>query len=152
MTKIIESSGDVFSDIGFAPTEALNLRLRSELMIQLRELIAHHGLTQNEAAELFGVDQPRVSDMVRGKIHRFTIDALVTMLAKAGVATRVVAERRHTSESFYALHDVDRRCVETWSEFGLVNAHGYGLNTAHAAPLEDSSETAYADSEYALCA
>ena len=83
--KVTPSSGNVFLDLGFSPEEADNLRLRAQLMIQIDRVINERGLTQSQAAELFGVSQPRVSDVIRGKIGRFTIDALVNMLAKAGV-------------------------------------------------------------------
>lgn len=81
---IVHGSGNVFLDLGFEPEEAANLQLRSRLAIELRRYIEAEGITQAEAAERFGVSQPRVSDLVRGKLDRFTIDALVTMLARVG--------------------------------------------------------------------
>jgi predicted XRE-type DNA-binding protein len=92
-TKMERSSGNVFRDLGFGPQEAENLRVRSELMIQLRKLIQRRRLTQAGAAKLFGVTQPRVSDLVRGRIHLFSIDMLVKMLAQAGVQVRLVVKR-----------------------------------------------------------
>ncbi|HEU4566156.1 MAG TPA: helix-turn-helix transcriptional regulator [Gemmatimonadaceae bacterium] len=86
MTKITRSTGNVFRDLGFAAEEAAHLRIRSALMATIRELIAERGLTQSKAAALFGVTQPRVSDLVRGRIDLFSIDALVDMLARAGVS------------------------------------------------------------------
>jgi len=61
-----------------------NLKIRAQLMHELSAYIEDQGLTQVEAAALFGVTQPRISDLVRGKIDRFTIDMLVNMLARAG--------------------------------------------------------------------
>jgi predicted XRE-type DNA-binding protein len=87
--KIIRSSGNVFRDLGFPPEEAEHLRIRSTLMVRLRELIAARGWTQAQAARLLGVTQPRVSDLVRGKIGLFSIDTLVEMLAKAGCHVEV---------------------------------------------------------------
>lgn len=85
-------SGDnVFADLGFSPEEAENLKIRSQLMRELRELIA--GLTQVSAARLLGVSQPRISDLKRGKIALFTIDALVNMLAAAGAELRITVSR-----------------------------------------------------------
>ena len=81
---VVHGSGNVFADIGFEPEEAANLQLRSRLAIELDRYIEAEGITQTEAAERFGVSQPRVSDLVRGKLDRFTIDALVTMLARVG--------------------------------------------------------------------
>lgn len=93
-TKVRRSSGNVFRDLGFSPVEAENLRIRSELMARLKKLIQREGLTQTAAARLFGVSQPRVSDLVRGRIELFSIDTLVNMLAKAGVQLTVTARTR----------------------------------------------------------
>lgn len=60
-------------------------------MLMVEQLITERKLTQAKAARLFGVSQPRVSDVVRGRIERFTIDALVEMLARAGVRLDIVA-------------------------------------------------------------
>ena len=84
MVKVIKSSGNVFVDLGFEGPEAENLRLRSELMIELKSIIHDSRLTQNEAAKLLGVHQSRVSDLVRGRIDRFSIDTLVKLLGKTG--------------------------------------------------------------------
>ena len=92
-TKIRRSSGNVFRDLGFAAEEATNLKLRSDLMIRLSKLIDARGLTQGQAAEVFGVTQPRVSDLVRGKIARFSIDTLIAMLGHAGVSVQIVLGR-----------------------------------------------------------
>ena len=92
-TKIHRSSGNVFRDLGFDAQEAENLRLRSELMIHIRKLIGRRDLTQAAAAKLFGVTQPRVSDLVRGRIDLFSLDTLVNMLARAGVHVRLVVKR-----------------------------------------------------------
>ena len=64
---------------------AENMKLRSVLMIALKEHIAHVGLSQSQAAKMFGVTQPRVSDLMRGKIDLFGLDALVNMAAAAGL-------------------------------------------------------------------
>jgi predicted XRE-type DNA-binding protein len=82
--KVEPSSGNVFRDFGFGPKDAESLRLRAELMVELKRLIQVRKLTQSSAARLFGATQPRVSDLVRGRIDLFSIEALVNMLAKAG--------------------------------------------------------------------
>jgi predicted XRE-type DNA-binding protein len=92
-TKIRRSSGNVFRDLGFPNDEAENLKIRTDLMIRLSKLIEVRGLTQGQAARLLGVTQPRVSDLVRGKIDRFSIDTLVAMLGHAGVRVQVVIGR-----------------------------------------------------------
>ena len=83
-TTIEESSGNVFTDLGFEAEEALNLKIRSDLMIEISKLIEDRGLTQTTAAKLLRVTQPRVSDLVRGKIDRFSVDSLIEMLGHAG--------------------------------------------------------------------
>lgn len=83
-TTIQESSGNVFSDLGFEPEEALNLRVRADLMIEISKMIEEQGLTQTAAAKLLKITQPRVSDLVRGKIDRFSVDSLIEMLGHAG--------------------------------------------------------------------
>jgi len=67
------------------PETATNLKLRARLMRQLRDYLTRAGMTQGNAAKLFGVTQPRVSDLMRGKVDLFTIDALVNMAAAAGL-------------------------------------------------------------------
>lgn len=93
MIKIRRSSGNVFRDLGFSAEEAEHLKIRSDLMIRLTKLIEARGLTQARAARLFGVSQPRVSDLVRGKIDRFSIDTLIAMLRHAGVRVQIVVGR-----------------------------------------------------------
>jgi predicted XRE-type DNA-binding protein len=94
--KVIPSSGNVFRDLGFGPTEAEHLRIRSDLMAALEKLIDERKLTQARAASLLGVSQPRVSDLVRGKIELFSIDTLVQMLARAGIRAQLVVESAGT--------------------------------------------------------
>jgi len=88
--KITRSSGNVFSDLGFPSEEAEYLKIRSSLMIHLRKTIEAKGMKQAEAAKLLGVTQPRVSDLYKGKIHLFSIDTLVDMLARVGVHIKLV--------------------------------------------------------------
>lgn len=75
----------VWDAIEDTPEEAENMKLRSALMMALQEHITHAGLTQSQAAKLFGVTQPRVSDLMRGKINLFGLDALVNMASAAGL-------------------------------------------------------------------
>ena len=75
----------VWDAIEDTPAEAAHMRLRSQLMIALRDHIERSGLSQTQAARVLGVTQPRVSDLMRGKIELFGIDTLVTMLSAAGL-------------------------------------------------------------------
>ncbi len=80
-----ERFASVWDAIEDTPAEAENMKLRSALMMALKEHIAGAGLSQSQAAKLFGVTQPRVSDLVRGKIDLFSLDALVNMASTAGL-------------------------------------------------------------------
>ena len=93
MTRIRRSSGNVFKDLGFPAREAAHLLIRSDLMIQLTKTLKERRLTQVRAARLLGVSQPRVSDLVRGRIDLFSIDTLVEMLARLGVSVSLRIRR-----------------------------------------------------------
>jgi predicted XRE-type DNA-binding protein len=80
-----KAKGDVFTDLGFAPAEAENLRIRSAMMRALVAYLRKERFTQAQAAKVLGVTQPRISDLTRGKIHLFSIDNLVVLLAAAGL-------------------------------------------------------------------
>ncbi|MGH7928645.1 MAG: helix-turn-helix domain-containing protein [Candidatus Binatia bacterium] len=84
------SSGNVFRDLGFPPGEAQHLIVRSDLMIKVQKLIASRRLTQAEVAKILHVTQPRVSDLLRGRIDLFSTDALIDMLARLGVRVQIV--------------------------------------------------------------
>jgi predicted XRE-type DNA-binding protein/phage-related protein len=85
----IETFATVWDAIRDTPEEAANMRLRSELMIRIDQLIRRRRLTQARAAKLFGVSQPRISDLVRGKIGKFSVDILIEMLHRAGMDVRI---------------------------------------------------------------
>ena len=102
MRKMRRSSGNVFKDLGFDAEESQSLKVRADLMIVLSKVIDSRGLTQAEAAELFGVTQPRISDLKRGKIDRFSIDSLVHMLGHAGVRVSFSTSRRRSSRLAHA--------------------------------------------------
>jgi predicted XRE-type DNA-binding protein len=88
--KMTRSSGNVFRDLGFSPGAAEHLLVRSDLMIKVQKLIASRDLTQAEVAKILRVTQPRVSDLLRGRIDLFSTDALIDMLARLGVRVRLV--------------------------------------------------------------
>jgi len=93
----------VWDAIENTPHEAATMKARSALMMELADVIQTSGMTQAEAAELFGVTQPRVSDLVRGKVNLFSLDTLMDMAATAGMAPVVkvskprFGQRRATS-------------------------------------------------------
>ena len=80
----IKSSGNVFKDVGFDDIEARNLKFRSHLMNILMRFIQQEGLTQKKAAERLGVSQPRISNLVHGKIDLFSAGMLLDMMERAG--------------------------------------------------------------------
>jgi predicted XRE-type DNA-binding protein len=84
ITHITPKNGNVFEDLGFSSQEASKLKIKTQLMCQLSEWIKEKQLKQEEASTLLHVTRPRVSDIMRGKSKKFTIDALVDMLDKTG--------------------------------------------------------------------
>jgi predicted XRE-type DNA-binding protein len=100
-SRVTRSSGNVFRDLGFGSAEAGHLAIRSELMIKIEKLLKARGLTQSEAAKMMRVSQPRVSDLLRGRLDLFSTDALIDMLARLGVSVRVafgVAKSRRVAQ------------------------------------------------------
>ena len=89
--KRTRGTGNVFADLGFGPDEADNLLLRAQLMSRIRD--AAKGLTQREAAMAFNVSQPRLNDVLRGKIDKFSLDALVNMLGHAGMRVELKVKK-----------------------------------------------------------
>jgi predicted XRE-type DNA-binding protein len=88
--KVTRSTGNVFRDLGFRVEEAEHLRIRADLMIQLQKVIEAGGLKQARVAKILRVTQPRVSDLLRGRIDLFSTDALIDMLARFGVRVKLV--------------------------------------------------------------
>lgn len=87
--KTTKSTGNVFVDLGFEPAEAAVLQLRATLMGDLRSFIEKNGLTQVKAAERLGIAQSRVSDLMRGKWEKFSLEMLITLEARLGRTVRV---------------------------------------------------------------
>jgi predicted XRE-type DNA-binding protein len=82
--KVTDSCGNVFVDLGFSPEEATILAMRSQLMGELRIKIRDMEWTQAEAAKVLGISQSRVSDLIRGKFEKFSLDMLITLATRAG--------------------------------------------------------------------
>lgn len=83
-TKAAEAFASVWDAIADTPEEAANLRLRGELMEQIAVIVKESGWTQVEAASQCGVTQPRINDLLRGRISRFSLDALVNIASALG--------------------------------------------------------------------
>ena len=86
----------VWDAIEDTPQQAASMRARSELMMSLTEVIRERGMTQGEAAALFGVTQPRMSDLMRGKISLFSLDTLIDMAATAGMSPTIKVTKPKT--------------------------------------------------------
>ena len=82
--RVTKSSGNVFIDLGFPAAEAAVLAMRAQLMARLRTVIEERGWTQLEASRRLGIGQSRVSDLVRGKWEKFSLDMLITLAARVG--------------------------------------------------------------------
>lgn len=84
------SSGNLFKDMGVPDAE--NMKVRAELIVEIRRLMEEKGWNQTKAAEQFGISRPRLNDILRGRLEKVTIDRLVTMLAAAGRHVRVTVD------------------------------------------------------------
>ena len=84
-------NNNVFEDLGFKTDEALNLKIRADLMLDLRDYIEKQGWTQKEAAQFLGETQPRISNLMNGDIDRFSVDKLINLLGKIGMKVEVIA-------------------------------------------------------------
>ena len=90
--KVTPSSGNVFRDLGFSEQESEHLILRADLLIQIQKVVTARGLTQAQLAKQLHVSQPRVSDLLRGRLHLFSIETLIDMLGRLGVQVRLVVK------------------------------------------------------------
>jgi predicted XRE-type DNA-binding protein len=88
----VKTYASVWDAIADSPEEAANLRLRSALMQQISRIIERKEWTQAEAASRCGISQPRVNDLLRGRIARFSLDALVNIAAALGRRVKVKLE------------------------------------------------------------
>jgi len=85
----METFDSVWEALGRSPKEVANLQARSSLMRQIEEIVTENGWTQAEAAKRCGVSQPRINDLLRGKISKFSIDALVNMAGALGQKVKI---------------------------------------------------------------
>jgi predicted XRE-type DNA-binding protein len=90
--RVTPSTGNVFRDLGFSKEESEHLLVRADLLIQVQKAIGSRQLTQAETAKVLRVTQPRVSDLLRGRIDLFSTDTLIDMLARLGVGVRLVVK------------------------------------------------------------
>ena len=88
--QVYESVWDVLES---SPAEAAHMEMRSELMIAIHQAVAGWGLTQAEAAKRLAVSQPRLNDLLRGRVGKFSLDALVGLATRAGLSLRIEISR-----------------------------------------------------------
>ena len=86
----------IWDAIEDTPQQAVSMRARSTLMMELENIIKQRGMTQADAATLFGVTQPRISDLMRGKINLFSLDCLIDMAAVAGLEPHITIKKSKT--------------------------------------------------------
>jgi predicted XRE-type DNA-binding protein len=84
-----QSFENVWDALEDTPAEAANMSMRSALLIAVEQKVRSWGVTQAEAARRLGVTQPRLNDLLRGRITNFSLDALVELAAKAGLSVRL---------------------------------------------------------------
>lgn len=116
MTTTPQRFASVWDALEDTPQQAASMKARSALMMALAEVIRTQGMTQDEAATLFGVTQPRVSDLVRGKVNLFSLDTLIDMAATAGMAPMVKVSKPKAPNRKPSTHRQRRASV------GLVTA------------------------------
>jgi predicted XRE-type DNA-binding protein len=87
--SIVESSGNVFIDLGYSQNEAAILQMRADLMADIQKYIKTKKLTQAAAAKILGVSQSRVSDLITGKWEKFSLEMLITLVTKAGMHVKL---------------------------------------------------------------
>ena len=87
-SRVTPGSGNVFQDVGFGKRESMQLLVRADLLIAVQEAIRRRRLTQAAAAKLLGVHQPRISDLMRNRMDRFSIETLIDGHKHAQAQTR----------------------------------------------------------------
>jgi len=90
MSDEVQSFNNVWDAIADTPEEAANLRARSDLILAIERRLNEFGWSQTVAAHNLGITQPRVSDLLRGKISKFSLDSLINIAARIGLHTQLV--------------------------------------------------------------
>lgn len=97
---VTQSSGNVFADLGLL--EAEDRLLKAQLALKIQQLIEQKGMTQAEIAPLLSLDQPKVSNLMRGRLSGFSVERLFSILNKLGHNVEVrISEEEHEPEDTY---------------------------------------------------
>jgi len=113
----------VWDAIEVDPSIAANMKHRSLLMMAISEHIKSHGLSQAQAAQVFAVTQPRISDLMRGKIGLFSIDTLIAMLAAAGISVDMRVKAAPTARHYGQKRSIKAK-VQTYPPPARTKASG----------------------------
>ena len=84
---------NVWDALAKSPEEAQNLTLRSELMSSIEKAVGSWNLSQGEAAKRLGITRPRLNDLLRGKLSKFSLDALAMLATKAGLTVKLIVRK-----------------------------------------------------------
>jgi predicted XRE-type DNA-binding protein len=84
-----QSFDNVWDALEDTPAEAANMTMRSRLLIAIEQRVGSWNVTQAEAAQRLGITQPRLNDLLRGKIANFSLDTLINLAAQAGLVVRL---------------------------------------------------------------
>ena len=93
---VVTGSGDVFADLGFS--DAPELLRKAELALDINSRIRERGLTQSKAAEILGIDQPKVSALSTGRLAMFSMETLISYIVLLGGEVDVVVRKKPTDE------------------------------------------------------
>jgi predicted XRE-type DNA-binding protein len=93
MDEPVQTFASVWEALEETPEEAANMRLRSQLAIALRGVVEAWATTQAQAARRLGVTQPRLNELLRGRLERFSLDTLIGLAERAGLAVRIEITR-----------------------------------------------------------
>lgn len=88
------TKNSVFDDLGFDENEAKNLKIRALLMREIESEIKKRNLTQAQAAKILDISQPRINNLLNGKIHLFTVDTLINIIDKLGKPVTLTIGRK----------------------------------------------------------
>ncbi|MCI0400986.1 MAG: XRE family transcriptional regulator [Gammaproteobacteria bacterium] len=97
--RMKRSSGNIFADTGFATQQAANLHVRGMLMMEIERFVKQHNMKQTKAAKYFGVNQPEISNLLKGHIDKFSIDKLVNMASRIGKEINISIKPRQTQSA-----------------------------------------------------
>ena len=93
--RVTPADGNIFADLGFPDAE--ELKAKADLVIQIIQIMEARGLKQVEAAKIMGIDQPKVSQLVRGKLDGFSMERLYRFLNALGMDVEIVVKPRPKS-------------------------------------------------------